>query len=72
VGKAEGKRPLGKTRRRWEDNIVMDLKEVGWGRMGWNHLTQDREQWGGGGACVHGNKTSGSVKCWEILEELSD
>jgi hypothetical protein len=35
VGKAEGKRPLGRTRRRWEDNIKMDLQEVGYGGIDW-------------------------------------
>jgi hypothetical protein len=45
VGKPEGKRPLGRPRSRWEDNIKMDLKEIGWGGMNWIHLTQDRYQW---------------------------
>ena len=45
VGKSEGKRPLGKTRRRWEDNIKMDLKEVGCGGMDWIELAQDRDRW---------------------------
>jgi hypothetical protein len=44
VGKTEGKRSLGRPRRRWEDNIKMDLQEVGWG-MGWIHLTRDRDRW---------------------------
>jgi hypothetical protein len=35
VGKPEGKRPLGRPRRRWEDSIKMDLREIGWGGMGW-------------------------------------
>ena len=42
VGKPEGKRPLGRPRRRWEDNIKMDLQEVGWGGMDWIELAQDR------------------------------
>ena len=42
VGKSEGKRPLGKPRRRWEDNIKMDLREVGCGCMDWIELAQDR------------------------------
>ena len=42
VGKTEGKRPLGKPRRRWEDNIKMDLQEVGCGDMDWLDLAQDR------------------------------
>jgi hypothetical protein len=45
MGKPDGKRPLGRTRRRWEDNIKMDLKEVGWGGMDWNELAQDRDRW---------------------------
>jgi hypothetical protein len=47
VGKAERKRPLGRPRRRWEDNtnIKMDLRELGWGGMDWIDLTQDRDQW---------------------------
>jgi hypothetical protein len=42
VGKLEGKRPLG---RRWEDNIRMDLRGIGWGGMDWIDLAQDRDQW---------------------------
>jgi hypothetical protein len=45
VGKPEGKRPLGRPRHRWEDNIVMDLQEVGCGGMGWIDLTQNRDRW---------------------------
>jgi hypothetical protein len=44
--KPEGKRPLGRARRRWEDNIRMDLREIGWGGMDWIDLVQDRDQWG--------------------------
>jgi hypothetical protein len=44
VGKSEGKRPLGRRRRRWEDNIKMSLKEIGWKDMDWRHLVQDRDQ----------------------------
>ena len=45
VGKTEGKRPLGRPRRRWKDNIKMDLQEVG-GRCGdWMELAQDRNRW---------------------------
>jgi hypothetical protein len=47
VGKPEGGRPLGRPRRRWEDNIKMDLREVGCGVMGWINLAQDRDRWGG-------------------------
>ena len=45
VGKPEGKRPLGRPRRRWEDNIKMDLREVGGGRGDWTGLAQDRDGW---------------------------
>jgi hypothetical protein len=45
VGKPEGKRPLERPRRRWEDNIRMDLREIGWGCMDWIDQTQDRDQW---------------------------
>jgi hypothetical protein len=45
VGKPEGRRPLGRSIRRWEDNIKMDLREMGWGGMDWTDLVQDRDQW---------------------------
>ena len=45
VGKPEVKRPLGRPRRRWEDNIKMDLQEDGWGRGDWMELAQDRDRW---------------------------
>jgi hypothetical protein len=45
VGKPEGKRPLGRPRRKWVDNIEMDLREIGWDGMDWIDLTQDRDQW---------------------------
>ena len=45
VGNPEGKRPLGRPRRRWEDNIKMDLQEVGCGGMDWIDLAQDRDRW---------------------------
>jgi hypothetical protein len=45
VGKPEGKRPMGRQRRRWEDNIKMDLQEVGGGRGDWIELAQDRDRW---------------------------
>jgi hypothetical protein len=45
VGKPEGKRPLGRPRRRWEDNTRIDLREIGWGGMDWIDLAQDRDQW---------------------------
>jgi hypothetical protein len=45
VGKPYGKRPLGRRRRRWVDNIRMDLGEVGWGDVDWIGLAQDRNRW---------------------------
>ena len=45
VGKPEGKRPLGKPRRSWDDNIKMDLQEVGCGGMDWIELAQDGDRW---------------------------
>jgi hypothetical protein len=45
VGKPEGKRPLGRPRRRWENNIKMDLQEVGGCRGDWKELDQDRDRW---------------------------
>ena len=45
VGKPEGKRPLGRPRRRWEDNIKMDLQEVGRGCVDWMELAKDRDRW---------------------------
>jgi len=45
VGKLEGKRPLGRPRRRWDDNIKMDLQEIRCGGMDWIELPQDRDRW---------------------------
>jgi hypothetical protein len=45
VVKPEGRRPLGRSRRRWEDNIRMNLREVGCGCVDWMELTQDRDGW---------------------------
>ena len=45
VEKPEGKRPLGRPRRRWEDNIKLDLQEVGCGGVDWIELAQDRDRW---------------------------
>jgi hypothetical protein len=61
MGKPEGKRPLGRPRRRWVDNIKMYLTEIGWVGVDWFDMAQDRD---------HGNKPSGSMKCWEVLEWL--
>jgi hypothetical protein len=45
VGRPEGKRPLGRPRRKWEDKIKMDLREIGIDAANWNRLAQDRVQW---------------------------
>jgi hypothetical protein len=45
AGKPEGKRPLGRPRRRWEDGIRMDLKEIGLRVVDWIRLSQDRDRW---------------------------
>jgi hypothetical protein len=45
VGNPEGKRPLGRPRRRWVDNIKMDVREIGWDGRDWIDLAQDRDQW---------------------------
>jgi hypothetical protein len=45
VGKLEGRRSLGRRRRRWVDNIKMDLREIGWDDIDWIDLAQDRDQW---------------------------
>jgi hypothetical protein len=44
MGKPKGRRPLGRPRHRWIDNIKMDLGEIGWGGMGWVDLARDRDQ----------------------------
>jgi hypothetical protein len=68
VGNPEGKRPLEGPRRRWVDNIKMDLREIGWDGMDWIDLALDRDQ--RKGSCQHGNEPLGSIKCWEVLEWL--
>jgi len=66
VGKLEGKRPLGRPRRRWKDNIKTDLQEVRCGCMDWIELAQDSGQVAG--TCDCGNEVSGSIKCGECLD----
>jgi hypothetical protein len=63
VGKPEGRRPLGRPRHRWEDNIKMDLREVECGGMDWIEVAQDRDRWR---ALV--NEPSGSIKCGEFID----
>jgi hypothetical protein len=64
-----GKRPLGRPRRRCENNIKIDLREILWGGRDWIHLVQYRDRWS---SCENCNESSGSIKCWEILEYLRD
>jgi hypothetical protein len=45
MGKPEGKRPIGRPRRRWVDNVKMDLGEIEWGGMDWVDLAEDRGSW---------------------------
>jgi hypothetical protein len=45
VGRSEGRRPLGRSMHRWQDNIKMDLQEEGWGGMDWIELAQDTDRW---------------------------
>jgi hypothetical protein len=45
MGKPGGKRPLVRPRRRWEDGIKVDLRDIGWGGVEWIHLAQDRDRW---------------------------
>jgi hypothetical protein len=65
VGKPEGKRPLGRPRHRWEDNIKAHLQEVGCGGMGWIELGKDRLV---AGTCECGDESSGSIRCGEFLD----
>jgi hypothetical protein len=65
VGKPEGKRPLGRPRRSWVDNIKMDLGEIGWDGRDWIELAQDRDQVEG--SCEHGDEPSGSLKLLGIF-----
>jgi hypothetical protein len=66
VGKPEGKKPLGRPRRRWVDNIRMDLGEVGWGDVDWIGVAKDRNRWR---ALVNSVlNLRGSMKCWETIE----
>jgi hypothetical protein len=69
VGKPEGNRPFLRPRRRWENNIKMDLQEVGCGGMDWINLTWNRDRWR---ALVNAeaNEPWGSIKCGEVLDLL--
>ena len=65
VGKPEGKRPLGRPRRRWENNIKMDLRGVGCGDIDWIELAQNRDM---AGTCECGNEPLGPIKCREFID----
>jgi hypothetical protein len=66
VGKPEGTRPLGRPRRKWEDNSMMDLQEVICGGMDWIDLADDRDRWR---ALVNAViNLRGSIKCGECLD----
>jgi hypothetical protein len=66
VGKPEGKRSLGRPRRRSVDNIRTDLGEVGWGDVDWIGLAQDRNTVES--SCEFGIEPSASMKCWKTIE----
>jgi hypothetical protein len=62
-GKPQRKRPLGRPRRRRENNIRMDIRKIGWEAVDWRHLAQDRDQWR---TVVNTAMTSRSHKRWGI------
>jgi hypothetical protein len=66
VGRPEGRRPLGRPRRRWENNIKMDLQEVGWEGVDWIDMARDMGQVAG--SCDCGNEPSDSIKHGEFLD----
>jgi hypothetical protein len=70
VGKLEGKRSIGRPRRRLENLIKTDLREIGWGSMDCVRLAEDNRPMAG--SCKIGNEHLGSLKYWEILELQSD
>jgi hypothetical protein len=66
VGRPEGRRPLGRPRRRSEDNIKMDLREIGFEDVDWIHWAQDRDRWRALMNTVMNLR--GSIKCGEFLD----
>jgi hypothetical protein len=68
VGKPEGKRPRGRPRRRWINNIKIDILEIEWGGLDWVGLTHVQVE----SSCELGNEPSGSIKCWETTEWLDN
>jgi hypothetical protein len=71
VGKPEGRRPLGRPRRRWVDNIRMGLGEVGWGDADWIGLAQDMNRWRES-SCEFGIEFSGFIQFWKTIEWLNN
>jgi hypothetical protein len=69
VGKSECKRPLGRPRRRWEDNIKLDFRDIGIDGVNWIRLAQDRVMMR---FCEHGDEPSGSMKEGHFFDKLSD
>jgi hypothetical protein len=68
AGKPEGKRPQGRQRCRWVDNIKMDLVAIGWSGVDWIGLAQDREKWR---ALVNAvTNLRDCIQCWETIEWL--
>jgi hypothetical protein len=67
VGNPEEKKPLGRPRRRWVDNIKIYLREVGWDGVDWLDMAQYRDQWR-----TLVNTPSGSIRCWENLAWLQN
>jgi hypothetical protein len=70
VGKSEVKRPLGRPRRIWENNIKMDLQEVGGDRGDWIELAQDTDRWAG--TCGYGEELSSSINAGNFLTSCKD
>jgi hypothetical protein len=68
VGGSEGRRPLGRPRRKWEDNIIMDLEKIVCEGVDWMHLAWQPVE----GCCEHGNEPVGSIKGGEFLDYLRD
>jgi hypothetical protein len=66
----ERKRPQGRLRCVWVDNIKVDLRQIEWGEVDWIDLTQERNYWGGGGGgtFVHYYEASSFIKCFKVLE----
>jgi hypothetical protein len=65
VGRSERRRPFGRPMRRWENNVKMDLQEVGWGGMDWIDMAQDTDRWRALVTAVMNLR--GSMKCGEFL-----